>query len=56
MEWHKQIDTFAKWIMTEPLNYESNTDSFITFNRKMDNIRKQNFESVFPEYAKLFVD
>ena len=56
MEWHKQIDNFAKWIMTEPQNYESNTDSFITFNRKMDNIRKQNFESVFPEYAKLFVN
>ncbi len=56
MEWHKQIDNFAKWIMTEPQNYESNTDSFITFNRKMDNSRKQNFESVFPEYAKLFVN
>ena len=53
-DWQKQIDIFAKWMMSEPTNYIKQQNAFITFNRRMDNIRKENFKTVFPEYAELF--
>ena len=39
---------------TEPADYDVLQNSFIEFNTKIDNIRKEKFDTVFPEYSKLF--
>ena len=36
------------------MNYNELQSSFIEFNSKVDNIRKEKFTDVFPEYSKLF--
>lgn len=53
-EWIERFEDLKKWIATEPDNYENLQNSFIEFNSKIDNIRKEKFDSVFPEYSKLF--
>ena len=53
-EWKQKFDDIKKWILTEPENYDSLQNSFIEFNSKVDKIRKEKFDSVFPEYSKLF--
>ena len=42
------------WMATEPSDYSEKQNSFIEFNTKIDNIRKEKFDDVFPEYSKLF--
>ena len=39
---------------TEPSDYKEKQNSFIEFNTKIDNIRKEKFNDVFPEYSRLF--
>jgi MoaA/NifB/PqqE/SkfB family radical SAM enzyme len=53
-EWKEKFDELKKWIATEPAGYDELQNSFIEFNTKIDNIRKEKFEEVFPEYYKLF--
>ena len=53
-EWKEKFDELKKWIATEPAGYDELQNSFIEFNTKIDNIRKEKFEEVFPEYSKLF--
>ena len=53
--WKRRFEDLKKWIATEPADYEEKQNSFIEFNTKIDNIRKEKFEEVFPEYSKLFV-
>jgi sulfatase maturation enzyme AslB (radical SAM superfamily) len=53
-EWKEKFDELKKWITTEPADYDVLQNSFIEFNTKIDNIRKEKFEEVFPEYSKLF--
>ncbi len=53
-EWTQKFDELQKWIATEPTEYNKLQNSFIEFNKKIDNIRKEKFEEVFPEYSKLF--
>lgn len=52
--WSKKFDDLKKWMSTRPEDYERLQNSFIEFNTKVDNIRKEKFEDVFPEYFKLF--
>ena len=52
--WIRRFDELKKWIVTEPADYEQKENSFMEFNTKIDNIRKEKFEEVFPEYSKLF--
>jgi len=54
-EWKQKFDDIKNWILTEPKNYDSLQNSFIEFNSKVDKIRKEKFDSVFPEYSKLFM-
>ena len=54
IKWIEKFDELKKWMATEPDNYEKLQNSFIEFNSKIDNIRKEKFDSVFPEYSKLF--
>jgi len=53
-KWKQEFDELKKWIATEPNDYQELQDSFIVFNSKVDAIRKEKFDSVFPEYSKLF--
>ena len=53
-EWTEKFDELKKWIATEPADYDELQNSFMEFNTKIDNIRKEKFEEVFPEYSKLF--
>jgi len=39
---------------TRPADHERLQNSFIEFNSKIDSIRKEKFEQVFPEFSKLF--
>ena len=48
------FDYMKKWMATEPSDYSEKQNSFIEFNTKIDNIRKEKFDDVFPEYSKLF--
>ena len=52
--WIDKFDDLKKWIATEPMDYNKLQNSFIEFNTKIDNIRKEKFTEVFPEYSKLF--
>ena len=52
--WLILFDKLKKWLPTEPKDYEELQNSFIEFNSKIDNIRKEKFEDIFPEYSKLF--
>lgn len=52
--WLKKFDDLKKWMSARPEDYERLQNSFIEFNTKVDNIRKEKFEDVFPEYFKLF--
>jgi radical SAM protein with 4Fe4S-binding SPASM domain len=52
--WIENFNNLKKWINTEPDDYEKLQNSFIEFNSKIDDIRKEKFDSVFPEYSKLF--
>lgn len=53
--WIQKFEGLKKWIGTEPADYENLQNSFMDFNNKIDQIRKEKFDSVFPEYSKLFV-
>ena len=53
-DWVKEVDKFEKWLMTEPNNYNGLQNSFIEFNKKLDSVRNEKFNEVFPEYSKLF--
>jgi len=53
-EWIKKFDELKKWISIEPDDYENLQHSFMKFNSKVDSIRKEQFNNVFPEYSKLF--
>jgi hypothetical protein len=53
-EWVEKFDELKKWIIIEPHNYEKLQNSFMEFNSKVDAIRKEKFDSVFPEYHKLY--
>lgn len=53
-KWTNTFDYMKKWMATEPSDYSEKQNSFIEFNTKIDNIRKEKFTDVFPEYAKLF--
>ena len=52
--WTSMFDYMKKWMATEPSDYSEKQNSFIEFNTKIDNIRKEKFGDVFPEYSKLF--
>jgi len=52
--WIKKFGELKKWLSTEPRNYDELQNSFLEFNTKIDHIRKEKFEEVFPEYSKLF--
>ena len=52
--WINKFDDLKKWIATEPQDYDKLQNSFIELNTKIDNIRKEKFSEVFPEYSKLF--
>ncbi len=52
--WLGEFDELKKWMTTEPADYDVLQNSFIEFNTKIDNIRKEKFDAVFPEYSKLF--
>jgi MoaA/NifB/PqqE/SkfB family radical SAM enzyme len=53
-EWSEKLNDLKKWLFTRPVNYENLQNSFIEFNTKLDNVRKEKFDTVFPEYARLF--
>ena len=53
--WIEIFSDLKKWIATEPVDYDKLQNSFTEFNKKLDVIRKEKFEEVFPEYSKLFV-
>jgi hypothetical protein len=50
----KGVTDLKKWLRIQPHNYENLQNSFIEFNTKLDHVRKEKFDSVFPEYATLF--
>ena len=52
--WTRTFDYMKKWMASEPSDYSEKQNSFIEFNTKIDNIRKEKFNDVFPEYSKLF--
>jgi len=52
--WIHIFNVLKKWLTTEPADYDSLQNSFMEFNTKIDNIRKEKFTEVFPEYSKLF--
>lgn len=52
--WSKKFDDLKKWMSTRPADHERLQNSFIEFNSKIDSIRKEKFEQVFPEFSKLF--
>ena len=52
--WTSTFDDMEKWMETEPSDYKEKQNSFIEFNTKIDNIRKEKFNDVFPEYSRLF--
>lgn len=52
--WSKRFDELKKWMATEPEDYEGLQNSFHEFNTKIDKIRNEKFNEVFPEYSKLF--
>ena len=52
--WINTLDKLKKWIITEPKNYKELQNSFLEFNNKVDKIRNEKFEDVFPEYSKFF--
>ena len=53
-KWTNTFDYMKKWMATEPSDYSEKQNSFMEFNTKIDSIRKEKFEEVFPEYSKLF--
>jgi MoaA/NifB/PqqE/SkfB family radical SAM enzyme len=53
-QWLNKFNDIKKWMPTEPEDYNELQSSFIEFNSKVDNIRKEKFTDVFPEYSKLF--
>ncbi len=53
-QWLNKFDDLKKWMPTEPEDYNELQNSFIEFNSKVDNIRKEKFTDVFSEYSKLF--
>ena len=52
--WTSTFNDMEKWMETEPSDYKEKQNSFIEFNTKIDNIRKEKFNDVFPEYSRLF--
>lgn len=52
--WINTLDKLKKWIITEPKNYKELQNSFLEFNNKVDKIKNEKFEDVFPEYSKFF--
>ena len=54
-QWQDNFNQLKKWLPTEPADYDKLKNSFIEFNTKIDNIRKEKFNEVFPEYSKLFI-
>ena len=54
INWITTFDSLKTWISTEPSDYAGLQNSFIEFNSKVDIIRKEKFEDVFPAYSQLF--
>lgn len=52
--WKQKFLELKKWIELVPTNYETFQNSFIEYNSKIDLLRKEKFQKIFPEYAKLF--
>jgi len=53
-KWSEKLNDLKKWLLTRPVDYEKLQNSFIDFNTKLDQVREEKFDTVFPEYAKLF--
>ena len=53
--WDNEFANLEKWLKTTPDDHEKLQNSFITFNNKVDKVRKEQFSDTFPEYSKLFV-
>jgi MoaA/NifB/PqqE/SkfB family radical SAM enzyme len=53
-QWNEKFTDLKNWLRTQPHNYENLHNSFIEFNTKLDYVRKEKFDTVFPEYATLF--
>jgi len=53
-EWQELLVDLTKWMMSRPADYNKLKNSFMEFNKTLDELRGQKFESVFPEYSKLF--
>lgn len=53
--WSILFDDIKKWLRTTPDDHEQLQHSFMEFNNKIDQVRKEKFNSTFPEYSKLFV-
>jgi hypothetical protein len=53
--WSTLLDDMKKWLRTTPDDHEQLQHSFMEFNNKIDQVRKEKFSSTFPEYSKLFV-
>lgn len=52
--WKQKFMDLKNWMITQPQNYENLQNSFMDFNKKLDEIRKEKFNETFPDYAKLF--
>ena len=52
--WKRRINELETWMMTTPKDYATKQNSFLMFNNKLDQIRNENFEKVFPEYSQFF--
>jgi hypothetical protein len=52
--WRQKLHELSQWLLTQPTDYQNLQDSFMDFNTKLDHIRKEKFDAVFPEYAALF--
>jgi radical SAM protein with 4Fe4S-binding SPASM domain len=54
-EWSSKFEALKKWLRTTPNDHEQLQHSFMEFNNKIDQVRKEKFSNIFPEYSKLFV-
>ena len=48
------INQTIKWLKFDPPEHQKYQNSFVDFNRQLDNIRKETFVEVMPDYATLF--
>lgn len=51
LEW---INQTIKWLKFNPPEHQKYKNSFVEFNKQLDNIRKETFVEVMPDYATLF--